>query len=195
MRPPTSFKQEFLKKWLVGLKICGSSMKNMNFLQRKNTIKLSADVAMASARAGKTSWSRALIAKASKQDEDENKILVEKMLATNDFDYQKLSITTTKTSNSIGSHITSKKILRRSCSLRRIRKCAPHQRVLASSIAKRIMVKKKTQVLKSLVPGGESMDDFSNLLEETLDYIFALRAQVDVMRRVVNASSQVSNCK
>lgn len=57
----------------------------MNIVQRKKTIKLSADVAMASARDGKTLWSRALIAKASKQDDDNNKIIVEKILGDDKF--------------------------------------------------------------------------------------------------------------
>ncbi|KAI3885923.1 hypothetical protein MKW92_016968 [Papaver armeniacum] len=196
MRPTTSaFKQEFLKKWLVGLKICSSSMNNMNIVQRKKTIKLSADVAMASARDGKTLWSRALIAKASKQDDDNNKIIVEKIFGDDKF--QRV-ITYNNSKHSSNGSFTSKKVLRRSRSLRRKRKCMapPSQRVLATSIAKRLVVRKKTQVLKTLVPGGESMIDDISLLEETLDYISSLRAQVDVMRRLVNASNEVSeNCK
>ncbi|KAI3852722.1 hypothetical protein MKX03_002283, partial [Papaver bracteatum] len=145
MRPTTSaFKQEFLKKWLVGLKICSSSVNNMNIVQRKKTIKLSADVAMASARDGKTLWSRALIAKASKQDDDHNKITDEKILGDDKF--QRV-ITYNNSKHSSNGSFTNKK--------------------------------KKTQVLKTLVPGGESMVDDISLLEETLDYIFSLRAQVD----------------
>ncbi|XP_026410424.1 transcription factor IBH1-like 1 [Papaver somniferum] len=194
MRPTTTaFKQEFLKKWLVGLKICSSSMNNMNIVQRKKTIKLSPDVAMASARDGKTLWSRALISKASKQDDDNNKIIVEKILGDDKF--QRV-ITYNNSKHSSNGSFTSKKVLRRSRS--RKRKCTtpPSQRVLATSIAKRLVVKKTTQVLKTLVPGGESMVDDISLLEETLDYISSLRAQVDVMRRLVNASNEVSeNCK
>ncbi|KAI3996588.1 hypothetical protein MKX01_009420 [Papaver californicum] len=152
---------------------------------------------MASARAGKTLWSRALIAKAAKQgdDDDNDKIIAEKILGDDKF--QRVVAYNNSRLSPIGS-FTSKKILGRSRRLRRKRKCMapPSQRVLASSIAKRLEVKKKNQVLKTLVPGGESMVDDISLLEETLDYILSLRAQVDVMRRLVNASDEVSeNCK
>ncbi|KAF9618009.1 hypothetical protein IFM89_039406 [Coptis chinensis] len=185
MRPPTSFKQVLLKKWELGLQFYGSSSNNMNILERKKVIKLSADVAMASARDGKTTWSRSLIAKASKQDDSMSKNLVRNILGS---EFDRL------TKPCFGSfvcnkRIRSKKILRRSCTLRRVRKHA-HKRVLASSIAKR-MVKKRTQVLKGLVPGGEAMDEFS-LLEETIDYLLSLQAQVDVMHKLVSAS-ELSN--
>ncbi|CBI36613.3 unnamed protein product, partial [Vitis vinifera] len=78
MRPPTSLKKEFLKKWIMGLQLCSSSKKEMSFLERKKAIKLSADVAMASARNATTRWSRALISNASK--DDSNKGLVECIL-------------------------------------------------------------------------------------------------------------------
>ncbi|CAA0410509.1 hypothetical protein ISN44_As05g052970 [Arabidopsis suecica] len=45
-------------------------------------------------------------------------------------------------------------------------------------------VRKRTDLLKSLVPGGELIDDKDYLIRETLDYIVYLRAQVDVMRTV-----------
>ncbi|KAF8392958.1 hypothetical protein HHK36_021198 [Tetracentron sinense] len=177
----SSLEQEFFKKWVPGLQICSSLAKDMSFLERRKAIKLSADVAMATARDGKTCWSRALIANASKQED--KKIIVRTILGS---EFERL------TKSSIGSvvcekRVRSKKILRKSCTtirrVRKIRKSAPN-RVLASSIAKRL-VKKRTQVMKGLVPGGESMDEFS-LLEETLDYIVSLRAQVDVMRRLAN---------
>ncbi|PIA46098.1 hypothetical protein AQUCO_01600397v1 [Aquilegia coerulea] len=182
MRPPSSFKQDFFKKWVVGLQYYyGTSSRDMNILERKKAIKLSADVAMASARDGKTYWSRSLIAKASKQDDCISKNLVKNILGN---EYERL----TKLPSSIlcSKRIRSKKIVRRSCNMRRIRKHA-QKRVLASSIAKR-MVKKRTQVLKTLVPGGESMDDEFCLLEETIDYLLSLQAQVDVMHKLVNAS-------
>lgn len=58
-------KQEFLEEWIEGLKTCNSSRKSMGIMERKNAIKRSADLAMAFARRGTTSWSRAVIAKAS----------------------------------------------------------------------------------------------------------------------------------
>ncbi|KAF8407324.1 hypothetical protein HHK36_006451 [Tetracentron sinense] len=174
----SSFKLEFLKKWALGLKICSSLAKDMSFLERKKAIKLSADVAMASARDGTTCWSRALIANASKQDD--KKIIVRTMLGS---EFKKITKSSSSGSFKPEKRVRSKKILRRSCAITRIRKTAT-KRVLACSIAKRL-VKKRTQVLKGIVPGGESMDEVS-LLEETLDYILSLQAQVDVMRGFAN---------
>ncbi|KAA8522804.1 hypothetical protein F0562_009227 [Nyssa sinensis] len=184
MGPPSSIKKKFLKKWITGLQICSSSKENMSLFERKKAIKLSADVAMASARNATTCWSRALIANASK--DDNNKILVDHILGTESERLKKASIGSVMCNNK---RVRSKKILKKSCSFRRVKKMAP-QMVLASSIAKRL-VKKRTLVLKSLVPGGEAMDE-SSLIEETLDYIISLRAQIDVMRRLANASEHLN---
>ncbi|KAE8657952.1 hypothetical protein F3Y22_tig00116976pilonHSYRG00183 [Hibiscus syriacus] len=48
----------------MGLQRWSFSNKEMGILERKKAIKLSADIAMASARNGTTCWSRALIANA-----------------------------------------------------------------------------------------------------------------------------------
>ncbi|XP_042475873.1 LOW QUALITY PROTEIN: transcription factor IBH1-like 1 [Macadamia integrifolia] len=184
MAEPSTFKQDLLRRWVMGLKSFGSSIQDMDFLERKKAIKLSADVAMASLRGGKTCWSRALIANASKQEE--GKTLVRNILGSHEFENKTSSKPPMGTFMS-QKRVRSKNILRRSfCSSRRIRKIAP-KRVQARSIAKRL-VKKRTQVLRCLVPGGESMDDEFSLLEETLDYILSLRAQVDVMRCLADAS-------
>ncbi|KAJ9141223.1 hypothetical protein P3X46_031786 [Hevea brasiliensis] len=182
MRAPQTIKQEFLKKWILGLQLCDFAKQNMSMLERKKAIKLSADIAIASTRNGMTCWSRALVAKASRDYGD--KVLVERMLASESEKLKKVS--------SIGLIapnkwviIRSKKILRKSRRARRVRSSVPLS-VLAKSIAKK-MVKKRTQVLKSLVPGGEFMDDIS-LIEETLDYIISLRAQVDVMQTLAKAT-------
>lgn len=53
----------------------------------------------------------------------------------------------------------------------------------------KVGVKKRTELLKSLVPGGELIDDKDYLIKETLDYIVYLRAQVDVMRTVAAVDS------
>lgn len=179
MGAPTSLKQKFLKKWIMGLQICGSSKKEMDILERKKAIKLAADVAMASTRTATTCWSRALIANASKCDE--NKMLVEHIMGSS----QSERLSVKSACMGCNKRIRSKKILGRSKSISRVKKIAP-QKILANSLAKRL-VKKRTQVLKSLVPGGESMDEFS-LIEETLDYILSLRTQVSVMRRLANAT-------
>ncbi|KAF5456250.1 hypothetical protein F2P56_025751 [Juglans regia] len=192
MRSPSSLKQEFLKRWMRGLQRCtSSSKKDMNTLERKKVIKLSADLAMASARNGKTSWSRALIDNAS--GDNDNRILAERILGP-ESDILIKRVSTSVGTVSCNRKIRSKKILKRSCnSVRRVRKATHlphHQNVLAKSIAKRL-VQKRTQILKRLVPGGEFMDELS-LIEETLDYIAYLRAQVDVMRCIASATELIN---
>lgn len=175
-------KQEFLKKWIMGLQICSASKKEMSILERKKAIKLSADLAMASTKNGTTNWSLALISNASK--ENDNKTLVDQMLGN----HHSEKISTKRPSivsifrNKRVATCRGKKILKKRGAIRRAKKMASS----ATSIAKRL-VKKRTQVLKRLVPGGEYMDEL-NLMEETLDYILSLRAQVDVMRHFANAT-------
>jgi hypothetical protein len=183
MRDPSSLKQQFLKKWILGLQVCGSGKQNMSILERKKAIELSADIALASTRDGRTCWSRALIANASKHDD--NKVLVQHLLAPESERLKNASIGLVMDNK----RVRCKKILKKSCCIKRVRKSEP-QVVLAKSIAKR-MVNRRTQVLKSLVPGGEFMDDIS-LIEETLDYIESLRAQVDVMRTLAKATELVN---
>ncbi|XP_057487754.1 transcription factor IBH1-like 1 [Actinidia eriantha] len=177
MRNSSSLKQEFLKKWVMGLQICSSTKKEMTIFEGKKAIKLSANIAIASARNASTYWSRALIANASKQDK--NKTLLDHILGC---DLEKI-----KKKYSIVS-IKRKKIVLRS---KKILKNRVKNIGVTSDIAKRL-VKKRTQVLKRLVPGGESMDELS-LMEETLDYILSLRAQVDIMRHFANASMHLDN--
>lgn len=154
-----TLKQEFLKKWIMGMKICKNTT---NITERKKAIKVTADVAMACTRDdGKTCWSRALISKASK-----HKQIVKHILG-----HQRLNNIT------ISKRIRSKKMIKR---MRKVCKRS------SSSIAKRVS-KKRTQLLKRLVPGGELIMDDVSLLEETLDYIVALQAQIDVMRTLANA--------
>jgi hypothetical protein len=171
----SSLKQEFLKKWIMGLQRCTSSNKNMSILERKKAIKLSADLAMASARNGRTSWSRAVIANASR--ESDKRILAERILQGPE------SEILLKKVSAMSVRMRSKKIVKRSC--RSVRRSVPQKALAANSIAKRL-VQKRTHVLKSLVPGGEFMDEIC-LIEETLDYIAYLRAQVDVMRCIATA--------
>ncbi|KAL6973738.1 hypothetical protein U1Q18_027923 [Sarracenia purpurea var. burkii] len=187
MRSLSSLKQGFLKKWAMGLQVCSSSRKDMSILERMKAIKLSADVALASARNPSTCWSRALIVNASK--EDENKVLVHYILG-DDSEKMKKKDSMVKLPHE-KKVPRSKKILKKSCcTIRRVKKIAPPM-ALACSVAKRL-VKKRTQVLKRLVPGGEFMDEFS-LMEETLDYIVSLRAQVDVMRKLTRATGHLGH--
>lgn len=69
------------------------------------------------------------------------------------------------------------------------RRCCHHQRRAASSSSEMIarrLVRKRTKVLRGMVPGGELLDGVS-LLREAMDYVVHLRAQVAVLRRVSNA--------
>uniref|UniRef100_A0A1D1XL66 Transcription factor bHLH147 n=1 Tax=Anthurium amnicola TaxID=1678845 RepID=A0A1D1XL66_9ARAE len=182
MQPTASFKLAFLRHMLVGLRQGGASSGSTSILERKRAVKLTADMAMAVAR-GSRRWSRALVADLSRQDK--TKALARCIMGEQ---FERLSSphpTDCRAS-------TCKKILRRSFRVRsKIRKRPPAPRRAAASaslLAKR-MVKKRTQVLKRLVPGGESLDDLS-LLEETRDYIVCLRAQVDLMQRLTNALGQ-----
>ncbi|KAK7291914.1 hypothetical protein RIF29_07465 [Crotalaria pallida] len=191
MRNSSSVKQEFFRKWITSLRKYSSQKKNMSMVERKKAIKLSADLAMASTRDETTRWSQALIANASK--EEDNKVLTENILGGSPQhcgDEKVVSKNLLKNYLSSSSsplcsckRIRSRKILRRSCAMMHRGK----ERVMASSIAKRLKVQKRTRRLKSLLPGGEFMDDVS-LVEETLDYIESLRAQVEVMRCLVTAS-------
>ena len=65
------------------------------------------------------------------------------------------------------------------------KKIKPRSVTNAITIAKSIVVKRE-QVLRKLVPGGKCMDECT-LLDETFDYVKLLKAQVDVMRLLVNA--------
>lgn len=158
-------KQEFLSKWIKGLQIYTNSNQEMTILERKKAIKLSADVAIASTRNASTRWSRALIAGSA------NRTLVEQVLGRRAENKTLMMI-----------KCCSKKIVRRS----RRRVSVQGTSVKACCIAKRL-VKKRTLVLKRLVPGGEGMDEIC-LIKETLDYIASLRVQVDMMRRIAVAA-------
>lgn len=82
---------------------------------------------------------------------------------------------------------TSKKILRR-CHRPRPRKAGTAARWRGSAgVVARAMVRKRTQVLKGIVPGVEAVDDECTLLGEALDYAVCLKAQVDVMQLLVRA--------
>ncbi|MCI02294.1 transcription factor BEE 3-like, partial [Trifolium medium] len=137
----------------------------MNLLERKKAIKLSADLAMASTKDKTTLWRKALFAKTSTNIDDEQDI------STTSSSPQKKVIR----KNSTNSYpLYRKRITGRRKILRRNR---TKERLEASFIATRL-VKKRTRKLKSLLPGGKFMDD-ACLVDETLDYIESLKAQVE----------------
>lgn len=188
MHTSSMLKKEFLKKWMQGLQICCSSKKQMNIMERKKKIKLSSDIAMASAKMTPTSWSNALISNAKKCEQ--GTVLVDKLIGPQS------QLKLQKTSNkmiSFHNRVQCKKVLKRSCNYaaKKTKRMRDSRKNLATIIAKRL-VKKRTKVLKRLVPGGESLDEFS-LIKEALDYILSLKVQVDVMRSVLNATEVVLN--
>ncbi|MQL97516.1 hypothetical protein Taro_030208 [Colocasia esculenta] len=194
MQPTASFKLAFLRHMLAGIRLAGgvSSAPGMSVLERKWAIKSAADIAMAFARGSRTGWSRALVADLSGQER--NRALARSILGREQF--ERLSRPAHPPECSLLSG--SKKILRRSsCRVRsRIRKRppAPRRATSASLLAKR-MVRKRTQVLRRLVPGGKALEDDASLLEETLDYVVFLRAQVDLMQHLTNALLEPSKCR
>ena len=181
MRTRSSLKQEFFRKWIKGLQKCSSLQKNMSFLDRKNAIKLSADLAMASIRDENRRWSRALVVSATV--DEGNKVLRGHILGSSQYS-KKLRNNSTNSSPPCSRRIRCRKTMRRSHRVRRVK-----NRMMANSSAKSL-VQKETKRLKSLLPGGEFMDNVS-LIDETLDYIESLRAQVEVMRCLVTASEEL----
>ncbi|GAU20957.1 hypothetical protein TSUD_201060 [Trifolium subterraneum] len=178
MRNLSSLKKEFLRKWIKGLRKYNSQKKNMNLLERKKAIKLSADLAMASTKDKTTLWRKALFANTSTKIDDEHDI------STTSSSQKKVI-----RKNSTNSYpLYRKRITGRRTILRRNR---TKERVEASFIATRL-VKKRTRRLKSLLPGGKFMDD-ACLVDETLDYIESLKAQVEVMRCLVTSSELFIN--
>ncbi|KAM0017837.1 putative transcription factor bHLH family [Helianthus debilis subsp. tardiflorus] len=184
MHNSCQLKKEFINKWVQGLQICNSSSKKMNLLERKKKIKLSADIAIASAKNLTTSWSKAIISEATK--DEQNMTLVGNLCGPESkFMYAHQKVTSHK-------RTTSKKILQKCYGVHRKKKKMEPRRGsnLATCIAKRL-VKKRTQVLKRLVPGGEFMDEYS-IIKEALDYILSLKVQVDVMKNLVNVTTSLS---
>ncbi|THU54165.1 hypothetical protein C4D60_Mb10t22150 [Musa balbisiana] len=172
MQVTEAFKHAFLKQMLLGFQAAAVSTNTMGFQDRKNAIKLSADVAMAVAR-GSRKWTRGLIAGLSEQQQ--NRSFLQLILGEQHERLMKPWYSSWKIPRC-------KKIVRRS-----LRVCCSRQKKKKknqSGVLARTLVEKRTQELKRLVPGGESMDGFS-LFDETLDYVLSLRAQVDLMQSLL----------
>ncbi|KAG9143708.1 hypothetical protein Leryth_018887 [Lithospermum erythrorhizon] len=183
MQNPNLGKKSFLEKWMKGLQRYNSSNKEMSILERTKVIKITSDIAMASTRKSSTFWSQALLANASQ--DDSNKTILEHMLGSNSKIVEKASRTLLKMANN-SKKIRSKKIVKKSCMAKRVNRIEYHG--LASCVVAKRLVKKRTQVLKNLVPGGKYLQNES-LIREALDYIDSLRVQVDVMRSLAYASN------
>ncbi|CAM8979834.1 unnamed protein product [Rhodiola kirilowii] len=184
--PNMLMKQEFIKRWTIALKTlscCKAPSKELCAIEKKNIIKQTAAIAMAATKGGSTAWSRSIIA-----DEcDNNKILIEAVMGSQDLAKQlkKKNLCINSSSHSI----CKKNIIRRRSKMitRRRRSKSTNKMIKASSLAKSI-IKKQTQVLKRLMPGGQAMNNECCLIEEALDYIVSLKAQVDVMKELLNAA-------
>lgn len=167
MSGSSSLKHEFLKNWIKGLRICRNMKEEeaaSSILERKNAIKLSADVAMAaSAGSGATQWRRALLDDVVSRNPSK-KSMVEEVLG------HKLGIENRG------------RLMMRWCSGRILRRSR-----IGGRRRKPTRVVPQCGALRKLVPGGEEMDGVS-LIPETLDYIVSLRLQVDVMRYLATAS-------
>ncbi|KAG9456054.1 hypothetical protein H6P81_000562 [Aristolochia fimbriata] len=193
MQVTSTFKRDFLRKLLLGLQQNAIPSKSMSLIERKRAVKVSSDVALAASREGGAKWSRALITDLSKQES--SKTIVRNMLGTKEF--HRLIITnpilTTYKKVQSGSMLKRSSLMRR---MIRKRSAVPKKSsrsttstsVGATTLAKRIQ-RRRTQILKALVPGGHYMDDLS-LLDETVDYVLCLKAQVDGMRYLANVFEQ-----
>ncbi|XP_054807749.1 transcription factor IBH1-like 1 [Prosopis cineraria] len=197
MKKASSEKLEFLQKWMEGMEKCKSLKKNMSLSERKKTIKVSADLAMACSRTETKCWSRALIANIASRDHN-SKVLTQHVIGSSSS--LCFSLTKPYTSSSSSSSLvrnkrtllnSSRKIMKRRS--RTVRSGAKKKKTaMADSIARKL-VQKRREKLKRLVPGGDLMDDDVTLIEETLDYIQSLRSQVQVMRRLLT-TSQLMKC-
>ncbi|OEL28162.1 hypothetical protein BAE44_0010820 [Dichanthelium oligosanthes] len=180
MRGPSAraFQQGFLKNLILSLQACGSKARvsssgsasaTMSLQERKRAIKSSADIAMATARGGGARWPRAILASPPSSSRP------------------------WKASSPGKVRARSRKIVRRCFRTRRSRdgtgggdSFARTRSVVSSSEIARRLVRKRTKVLRKMIPGGESLDEIS-LLQEAMDYVAHLHAQVDVLRRISNA--------
>ncbi|XP_006845486.2 transcription factor IBH1 [Amborella trichopoda] len=174
---PKSFRHEFLRQLLLGLKHSSSRAQEMSLLERKKAIKLAADTALAMASDG-SHWSRALISNLSKLDGSQS--LIKTMMGDEAFQKIKKPINGASAfCRKLGARRVLKGYTMRMREKKRVPPC-----VSAQALAKKL-VKRRTEKLKCLIPGGEFMDRYS-LLVEASDYILSLKAQVDVMQRLAN---------
>ncbi|KAJ4763360.1 basic helix-loop-helix (bHLH) DNA-binding superfamily protein [Rhynchospora pubera] len=182
-------KKTFLKQFLLGLHVSNSISNPISIQQRKNSIKLSADLAMAFAR-GRTHWTHALITKLGQKEENKStlkgilgrryEILMARYscpLLYQKVQRRKKSVTSYRFSYNAQKRRSS--ALKGSC----VR--------VSPSVVARNLENRRTKVLKRLVPGGEFLNG-SSLLSEALDYVISLKAQVDMMKSLWRAT-QVSS--
>ncbi|CAN1223310.1 Transcription factor IBH1-like 1 [Linum grandiflorum] len=161
---------------MLALQLCNHNNKTKSVAERKKTIKLSAEIAIATARNGDTCWSRALIANAAKSD------VAKPFLSLITKQQQQQQQCASSGQSKRPKTMRCKKIVKRSCGIQRRRR---NDIVVAPEKVAKRMARRKTELLKKIVPGGEFISDDEALIRETLDYMVSLRAQVQVMRSLV----------
>jgi phosphatidate phosphatase APP1 len=165
MQGSNQFKQALLESLLLELQKPGVvASRKMGFHGTKHAIRLAADAALVNVRgAGATRWSRT-------------------MQTAVELENRRHLTPSAKSASD-------KTILRRCHRLRRPRMAVRARACGSAGVLARAFVRKRTTVLKRIVPGVEKLDDRDEctLLSETLDYAVCLRAQVDVMQLLVRA--------
>lgn len=137
-----------------------------SLLQRTKSIKLAVDIATAAARGGGANWSRAQLITCLGLNDNSNS-------------NSKSKSTTHRTKAKTGVKKSKKIVARaRNNRLKKDRRRVPGR--------KRMVVKERIRVLKSLIPGAVSLNHRSLILE-ALDYVVSLREQVNAMRRITDA--------
>jgi hypothetical protein len=185
MHASRKFKRAFMERLLQSLQVAGLTSKSMGLRERRDAVRLSSDVAMALARGSTAPWASALVTRHAAERRHE--ALMRRILSTAGYESSLRAAATA----SCRKEIRSRKIVRRShgvCSSRRKRRSS----LVAASgsngatVARR-MVKRRLQLLRKLVPGGEELHGFS-LLSEALDYVMCLKTQVELMQRLCKGS-------
>ncbi|KAG8087025.1 hypothetical protein GUJ93_ZPchr0010g7304 [Zizania palustris] len=192
MHDPRRFKRAFMERLLLSLQVAGLTSKSMGLRERRDAVRLSSDVAMASSRGRGAPWARALVARHAA--ERRNEALLRRIMGGSG--YERAAAAAAAAAAAGRKEIRSKKIVRRShrvCSSRRKRRslvmATPAAASGAMSSSARRMVKGRLRLLRRLVPGAESLHGFS-LLTETLDYVVCLKTQVELMQSLCKGSQQ-----
>ncbi|KAL9683063.1 hypothetical protein QQ045_014877 [Rhodiola kirilowii] len=187
MRTPLMImKQEFIKKWTAALDTCCRDSNNICALEKHKVIKQTASIAMAAAKQGSTAWSRAILA-----DGYDKKTHIKTVLMGSQIPSMfNKHLCTMSSFRILGIKHKAIRRRRRRRSKRTTRRSMNQNVHKASSSLAKSIVKKQTQVLKTLIPGGRAMEECC-LIEEALDYIVSLKTQVDVMKELVNAAEYI----
>ncbi|KAF8783836.1 hypothetical protein HU200_000276 [Digitaria exilis] len=136
--------------------------------ERKRAIKSSADIAMATARGAGARWPRAILAALSSSSSPPGKARRCKRIV-------RRCLRARRSSRDGGGGAGASSLARSTAAM------------MSSGDMARRLVRKRTKVLRKMIPGGELLLDEVSLLHEAMDYVAHLHAQVDVLRRISNA--------